>query len=104
MQWLPGAIFQQDNARPHTAMVSQNCLCTDITLPWPTRSPDLYPNDYIWDHLGRRVRHLTSLNELEARLQQIWNEISRDILQNLYALMLDRITSCIHARGGSTGY
>ncbi|GFV15601.1 uncharacterized protein TNCV_4836271 [Trichonephila clavipes] len=25
MQRLPGAIFQQDNTRPHTARVSQNC-------------------------------------------------------------------------------
>ncbi|GFW75896.1 transposable element Tcb2 transposase [Trichonephila clavipes] len=35
MQWLPGAIFQQDNARPHTARVSQDCLFTVTTLPWP---------------------------------------------------------------------
>ncbi|GFX69969.1 uncharacterized protein TNCV_2099871 [Trichonephila clavipes] len=26
MQWLPRAIFQQDNARLHTARVSQDCL------------------------------------------------------------------------------
>ncbi|GFU14103.1 uncharacterized protein TNCV_2536521 [Trichonephila clavipes] len=35
MQRLPGDIFQQDNARPHTAGVSQDCLCTVTTLPWP---------------------------------------------------------------------
>ncbi|GFS87602.1 transposable element Tcb2 transposase [Trichonephila clavipes] len=33
MQRLPGAIFQQDNARPHTARVSQDCLHTVTTLP-----------------------------------------------------------------------
>ncbi|KFM75446.1 Transposable element Tcb2 transposase, partial [Stegodyphus mimosarum] len=33
MQRLPGAIFQQDNARPHTARVSQDCLRTITTLP-----------------------------------------------------------------------
>ncbi|GFX62326.1 transposable element Tcb2 transposase [Trichonephila clavipes] len=33
MQRLPGAIFQQDNARPHTARVSQVCLRTVTTLP-----------------------------------------------------------------------
>ncbi|GFX73569.1 hypothetical protein TNCV_2342741 [Trichonephila clavipes] len=44
-----------------------------------------------------------SLNELEARLQQIWNEMSQDITQNLYSSMLDRIASCIRARGGSIG-
>ncbi|GFY09638.1 transposable element Tcb2 transposase [Trichonephila clavipes] len=83
MQRLPGAIFRQDNARPHSARGSQDCLHTITTLPWPSRSPDLSPTEYIWDHLGRRVGHLTSLNELEARLQQIWNEMSQDIIQNL---------------------
>ncbi|GFX43573.1 uncharacterized protein TNCV_510221 [Trichonephila clavipes] len=49
--------FQQDNARPHTARVSQDCLRTVITLPLPARSPDLSPIEHTWDHLGRRVGH-----------------------------------------------
>ncbi|GFU13430.1 uncharacterized protein TNCV_937431 [Trichonephila clavipes] len=57
------------------------CLRTVTTLPWPARFPDLSPIEHIWDHLGRRVGHPTSLNELEARLQQIWNEASQDIVQ-----------------------
>ncbi|GFX70480.1 transposable element Tcb1 transposase [Trichonephila clavipes] len=104
MQWLPGAIFHQDNARPHTTGVSQDCLRTVTTLPWPARAPDLSPIESIWDHLGRQVGHLSSLNELGASLQQIWNEMSQDILQNLYALMPNRIASCIRARKSSTGY
>ncbi|GFU49787.1 transposable element Tcb1 transposase [Trichonephila clavipes] len=40
MQRLAGAIFQQDNAQPHTARVSQDCLSTVSTLPWPARSQD----------------------------------------------------------------
>ncbi|GFT74337.1 transposable element Tcb2 transposase [Trichonephila clavipes] len=35
MQWLPGSIFQQDNDRPHTARVSQDCLLTVTALLWP---------------------------------------------------------------------
>ncbi|GFV04510.1 transposable element Tcb2 transposase [Trichonephila clavipes] len=62
------------------------------------------PTAGVKNHLGWRVGHSTSLNELVARLQQIWNEMSQDILQNLYASMPDRIASCIRARGGSTGY
>ncbi|GFX90200.1 transposable element Tcb1 transposase [Trichonephila clavipes] len=103
MQRFQGAIFQQDNAVPHTARVSQDFLRTVTTLPWPARCPDLSPIEHIWDHLGWQVGHPTSLNELEAKLQQIWNEISRDIIQNLYASMPDCIASCIRARGGSTG-
>ncbi|GFV19196.1 transposable element Tcb1 transposase [Trichonephila clavipes] len=36
---LSGAIFQQDNARPHTARVAQDFLRHFQTLPWPARSP-----------------------------------------------------------------
>ncbi|GFX60746.1 transposable element Tcb2 transposase [Trichonephila clavipes] len=76
---------------------------TTATLPWPARSPDLSPIQHIWDHLGRQVGPPSSLNELEARFQQIWNEMSQDFKQNLYASMPDRIASCIRDRGGSTG-
>ncbi|GFW32229.1 transposable element Tcb1 transposase [Trichonephila clavipes] len=113
MQRLLGAIFQQDNARPHTARMSPYNLHTITTLLWLARSPDLsriYDLEYlpyiehIWDHLGMQVGHLTSWNEVEASLQQIWNEMSQDIIQNLYASMPDRIGSCICAREDSTGY
>ncbi|GFU89371.1 transposable element Tcb1 transposase [Trichonephila clavipes] len=106
MQRLPRAIFLQDNAQPHTARVSQDCLRNVTTLPWSARSPDLSPIQHIWDHLGWRVGHSTSLNELEASLQKIWieMEMSQDIIQNLYASIYDPIASCICARVGSTGY
>ncbi|GFV31789.1 transposable element Tcb1 transposase [Trichonephila clavipes] len=100
VQRLPGAIFQPDNVRPHTARVLQDCLRTVTTLHWSARSPDLSPIEHISDHLGRRVGHPTSLNELDARFQQIWNEMFQDIIQNLYASMPDGIASCIRARWG----
>ncbi|GFV41770.1 transposable element Tcb2 transposase [Trichonephila clavipes] len=74
MQRLPGAIFLQVNARSHTERVPKDCLRTVSTLPWPARSPDLSPVEHICNHLERQVGHPTSLNELEARLQQIWNK------------------------------
>ncbi|GFT25507.1 transposable element Tcb2 transposase [Trichonephila clavipes] len=40
---LPGAIFQQNNARPHTARVAQDFLCRFQTLPWPALSPRFVP-------------------------------------------------------------
>ncbi|GFW64791.1 transposable element Tc1 transposase [Trichonephila clavipes] len=43
----PGAIFQQDNARPHTARVAQDFLRRFQTLPWPPRSPDLSPVEHV---------------------------------------------------------
>ncbi|GFY11189.1 transposable element Tcb1 transposase [Trichonephila clavipes] len=76
MQRLPGSTFQQDNARPHTARVSQDCLLTVTTPPLPARFPDLSPIKHIWVNLGMRVGHSTSLNELDARLQQIQSKMS----------------------------
>ncbi|GFX42443.1 transposable element Tcb2 transposase [Trichonephila clavipes] len=47
LQQLLGAIFQQDNDRPHTTRVSQDCLRIVSTLPWPARSPDFSPIEHI---------------------------------------------------------
>ncbi|GFV58871.1 transposable element Tcb2 transposase [Trichonephila clavipes] len=44
---LPGAIFQQDNAHPHTARVAQDFLRHFQTLPWSARSPDLSPVEHV---------------------------------------------------------
>ncbi|PRD27231.1 UNVERIFIED_CONTAM: hypothetical protein NCL1_35946 [Trichonephila clavipes] len=84
--------------------MSQDCLRTVTSLTWIARFPDLFSIEHIWDPLGRRDEPPTNLNELEARLQQIWNEMFQGIIQNSYASMLYRITSSIHAREGSTGY
>ncbi|GFY26209.1 DDE_3 domain-containing protein [Trichonephila clavipes] len=40
---LPGAIFQKDNARPHTERVVQAFLRHFQTLTWPAANPDLSP-------------------------------------------------------------
>ncbi|GFX46860.1 transposable element Tcb1 transposase [Trichonephila clavipes] len=98
---LPGAIFQQDNARPHTASVSQDCRLTVTTL---LDTQICLQSSVSGDHLGRRIGHLTSFNELEARLQKIWDKMSEDIIQNLYASMPYRIAPCVRSSGGSTGY
>ncbi|GFV48250.1 transposable element Tc1 transposase [Trichonephila clavipes] len=52
---LPGAIFQQDNARLHTARVAQDFISHFQTLPWPVRSSDLYPIEHVWDLLKRQM-------------------------------------------------
>ncbi|GFT06182.1 transposable element Tcb2 transposase [Trichonephila clavipes] len=52
MQRLPGAIFQQDNFRPHTARMSQDTLRIVTSLPWRVPSPDFFPIEHIvifWD-------------------------------------------------------
>ncbi|GFX06104.1 transposable element Tcb2 transposase [Trichonephila clavipes] len=69
---LPGAIFQQDNARPHTARVAQDFLRHFQTLPWPARSPDLSPVVRVWDQLKRQMPSCHSVHDLELAVQDLW--------------------------------
>ena len=51
-------IFQQDNACPHSARVTQDFLRQNgvNVVDWPAVSPDMNPISHMWDELGRRVR------------------------------------------------
>ncbi|UYV70297.1 hypothetical protein LAZ67_7002451 [Cordylochernes scorpioides] len=58
LQGVPNAPYQQDNARPHTARISQQALQDVQMLPWPPYSPDLSPIEHVWDIIGRRLHAL----------------------------------------------
>ncbi|UYV82315.1 hypothetical protein LAZ67_21001686, partial [Cordylochernes scorpioides] len=93
----PGLTFQQDNARPHTARVTMNCLQSCRTLPWPARSPDLSPIEHIWDVMGRRLQPSRNVNYLARQLETIWQEIPQHTIRNLYQSMTRRVAACIQA-------
>ncbi|GFU05631.1 transposable element Tcb2 transposase [Trichonephila clavipes] len=69
---LPGKIFQQDNARPHTARVDQGFLRHFQTLPWPARSLDLSPVEPVWDQLKWQMPSCHSVHDLEMAVQDLW--------------------------------
>ncbi|UYV83709.1 Ces3 [Cordylochernes scorpioides] len=58
LKGVPNALYQQDNARPHTARISQQALQDVQMLPWPPYSPDLSPIEHVWDIIGRRLHAL----------------------------------------------
>ncbi|GFW45625.1 transposable element Tcb2 transposase [Trichonephila clavipes] len=101
---LPGAIFQQDNARPHTARVSQHFLRHFQTLPWPSRSPDLSPVEHVWNPLKRQMPSCHSVHHLELAFQDLWAHLPQDNIRCIINSMPDRVAACIAAGGGPTRY
>ncbi|GFU83183.1 transposable element Tcb1 transposase [Trichonephila clavipes] len=99
---LPGAIFQQDNAPPHTAKVAQDFLRHFQTFPWLTCSPDLSPVEHVWDQLKRQMSSCHSVHDLELAVQDLWAHLSQDNIRCLINSMPDRVAACITAGGGPT--
>ncbi|GFV57463.1 transposable element Tc1 transposase [Trichonephila clavipes] len=98
----PGAIFQQDNARPYTARVAQDFLRHFQTLPWPARSPDLSPVEHVWDQLKRQMPSCYSVHDLELAVQDLWAHLPPDNIRCLINSMPDRVAACIAVGGGPT--
>lgn len=105
-----GLLFQQDNARPHTARLTMDFLNRQNIqlLPWPSRSPDLSPIEHLWDHLGRQLRRRaqppTTIPQLEQALREEWQRIPNDVIRRLTFSMRRRVLACINSNGGHTRY
>lgn len=106
----PGMIFQQDNARPHTARITRQYLqgMEISVLPWPAMSPDLSPIEHVWDAIDRRVRNrpipLNNVAELRNALLEEWDNIPQELIRRCTLSMRRRCGACIAAYGGHTRY
>ncbi|UYV75632.1 hypothetical protein LAZ67_13000806, partial [Cordylochernes scorpioides] len=104
LQGVPNALYQQDNARPHTARISQQALQDVQMLPWPPYSPDLSPIEHVWDIIGRRLHALPqprSEDELWQMVEREWRAIPQDAIRNLIDSLPRRVAACIAVRGES---
>ncbi|GFU52084.1 DDE_3 domain-containing protein [Trichonephila clavipes] len=101
---LQGAIFQQDNARPHAARVAQDLLRHFQNIPSPAHSPDLSPVEHVWDQLKRQMPPCHSIHDLELSVQDLWAHLPQDNMRCLINTMPDGVAACIAAGGGLTRY
>ncbi|GFU24402.1 transposable element Tcb2 transposase [Trichonephila clavipes] len=101
---LPGAFFQQDNARPHTARVAQDFLHNFQTLLRPAHSPDLSPVEHVCEQLKRHMPSCHSVHDLELACKDLWVHLLQDNVRCLINSIPDRVAACIAAGGGPTGY
>ncbi|GBM44755.1 hypothetical protein AVEN_83882-1 [Araneus ventricosus] len=101
-------VFQQDNARPNTPVVTQYVLQSADMLPWPSRSPDLSPIDHVWHIFGRQLQHHPQLaltvSVITDQVQQAWNSIPQTDIRHLYDAMHARLHACSENSGGYTDY
>ncbi|UYV72023.1 Transposase, partial [Cordylochernes scorpioides] len=103
LQGVPNALYQQDNARPHTARISQQALQDVQMLPWPPYSPDLSPIEHVWDIIGRRLHALPqprSEDKLWQMVEREWRAIPQDAIRTLIDSLPRRVAACIAVRGG----
>ncbi|GFT25532.1 transposable element Tcb1 transposase [Trichonephila clavipes] len=77
MQWLPGSLFQRNNAWLHTARVSQDCLPTVTTLPWIASSPDLSLIEPILFGMVSWASH-----EFERTMGKVTANMERNVLRH----------------------
>ncbi|GFS07137.1 transposable element Tcb1 transposase [Elysia marginata] len=86
-------VFQQDNARAHTDICTQEFLeqSNVQVMPWPALSPDLNPIAHLWDYLQRRMdcqdHRPQNADDLEHSLRRHWSAIPRHFLQTLVSSM-----------------
>ena len=98
-------LFQQDDARPHTARVAMDYLEQNSinVLPWPSKSSDLNPIEHLWDQLDKRVRQRQppplTLDQLRQMLQQEWRTIPRNNVRNVIESMPRRCRAVVVIHG-----
>ncbi|GFS83089.1 transposable element Tc1 transposase [Trichonephila clavipes] len=110
LQCIPRAIFQQDNARPHTAKsVRDFCSAQHMQLlPWPANLPDMSSNVLVWDLVGRcfarDLRPAALKDKLLLLIQAICNSLPQSDIKNLFDSMPRRIEALITPRTGCAKY
>ncbi|THC88386.1 hypothetical protein EYZ11_012163 [Aspergillus tanneri] len=115
--YKPGTPFQQDNAKIHTAELTQEWfeLHGIWVIKWPPHSPDLNPIEHVWNLLKRKLLELhpylylqgksqSDWRNFEEAIQEAWWAIPQALIDNLIDSMPRRVMAVYRARGWYTKY
>ncbi len=76
-------------------------------LQWPPSSLDFYVIENVWRILKQRLAQrgvFINLESLEAALQEKWDRLSQDEIQNLIITLLWRMEEAIERNGLATRF
>ena len=100
---FPGLVFQHDNAPTHKASIIKIFFRENEweVLDSPTYSPDLNIIENLWAIVKKRLaKQIVSWENLEEKVQEIWNSIKLETVQKLY----DSIPKRLEAVASSNGF
>ena len=64
-------------------------------MNWPPFSPDMNPNEHLWDELERmKNHHPKNKEELKEILLKEWNNIGTDVTEKLVDSVPNRLYEC----------
>jgi len=101
----PGVSLVQDNAKPHIARTTLQWLAAKrvhVLAGWPARSPDLNPVEEVWEIVRRGVSRLnpTTPSEVNDAIDDVWEEIPQEVIDDIVQRYTIKLEACIAARGG----
>ncbi len=101
-----GRVFQEANAKPHTAAITTAWLRRRIVrvLNWPACSTDISPIENIWCIIKRKIcqRRPQTRQKLKTYISQDWDQIPTPKLQKLITLMPRYLQIVLKRRGDAT--
>ncbi len=103
-------MLQHDNARPHVARICTHFLEAENipVLACSAYSPDMSPNEHVWDALDQRIRQRvpipSNIQQLRTAIEEEWTNIPQATINNLINSMRRRCVAPREANGGHTRY
>ena len=101
-------IFQQDSAPCHKAAQTCSFLKSNriLQLPWPSQSPDLNIIENFWQYMKNMIRKdpLKNKHQLVKKFFEVWAELPRELIVNLYSSIPRRLRAVRASCGYPTKY